>query len=109
CFFFQAEDGIRDGHVTGVQTCALPISLVNARPRLIGTPTTSKYFEVVGVPIKRGRAFTNADRDTASAPVIVSQHLATTYWGEREDRKSCVQGGGVEIGGNVSVDGEGSR
>src|SRR5437870_13616287 len=25
CFFFQAEDGIRDGHVTGVQTCALPI------------------------------------------------------------------------------------
>src|SRR5437870_10506518 len=24
-FFFQAEDGIRDGHVTGVQTCALPI------------------------------------------------------------------------------------
>src|SRR5690606_39866237 len=28
-FFFQAEDGIRDFHVTGVQTCALPIS----RPR----------------------------------------------------------------------------
>src|SRR6266508_5064848 len=25
-FFIQAEDGIRDGHVTGVQTCALPIS-----------------------------------------------------------------------------------
>ena len=26
-FFFQAEDGIRDWSVTGVQTCALPISL----------------------------------------------------------------------------------
>src|SRR5690606_40610283 len=26
-FFFQAEDGIRDFHVTGVQTCALPILL----------------------------------------------------------------------------------
>src|SRR3989442_10298615 len=26
CFFFQAEDGIRDADVTGVQTCALPIS-----------------------------------------------------------------------------------
>ena len=25
CFFFQAEDGIRDRDVTGVQTCALPI------------------------------------------------------------------------------------
>src|SRR5690606_40352747 len=29
-FFFQAEDGIRDFHVTGVQTCALPISILNA-------------------------------------------------------------------------------
>src|SRR5437660_9222981 len=28
-FFFQAEDGIRDGHVTGVQTCALPICTIN--------------------------------------------------------------------------------
>src|SRR5436309_14109835 len=36
-FFFQAEDGIRDFHVTGVQTCALPISpsrkLSNSTPR----------------------------------------------------------------------------
>src|SRR4051794_41969244 len=30
--FFQAEDGIRDGRVTGVQTCALPI----CRPRSPG-------------------------------------------------------------------------
>src|SRR6266581_3742098 len=30
CFFFQAEDGIRDGRVTGVQTCALPISSPSA-------------------------------------------------------------------------------
>src|SRR5690625_5384632 len=28
-FFYQAEDGIRDGHVTGVQTCALPISVTS--------------------------------------------------------------------------------
>src|SRR5439155_12712179 len=33
CFFFQAEDGIRDGHVTGVQTCALPISSWNCAVR----------------------------------------------------------------------------
>src|SRR5690349_24836092 len=36
-FFFQAEDGIRDLYVTGVQTCALPISGVRStgadRPR----------------------------------------------------------------------------
>src|SRR5205807_3441158 len=30
-FFFQAEDGIRDYKVTGVQTCALPIYFLNAR------------------------------------------------------------------------------
>src|SRR5256885_6907054 len=29
-FFFQAEDGIRDYKVTGVQTCALPISRISA-------------------------------------------------------------------------------
>src|SRR5204862_2623996 len=31
-FFFQAEDGIRDLYVTGVQTCALPISSHRSRP-----------------------------------------------------------------------------
>src|SRR6266487_2897948 len=34
-FFFQAEDGIRDGRVTGVQTCALPIS-TEPLPRQFG-------------------------------------------------------------------------
>src|SRR5215204_5250689 len=29
-FFFQAEDGIRDHYVTGVQTCALPILLTRS-------------------------------------------------------------------------------
>src|SRR5256885_8965525 len=35
-FFFQAEDGIRDYKVTGVQTCALPISAcLEMRPELV--------------------------------------------------------------------------
>src|SRR5204862_1152046 len=45
-FFFQAEDGIRDLYVTGVQTCALPISLARRlkeaypkRPLIISTTT----------------------------------------------------------------------
>ena len=33
-FFFQAEDGIRDWSVTGVQTCALPIWPLQKRQRL---------------------------------------------------------------------------
>src|SRR5207249_5615329 len=32
-FFFQAEDGIRDRNVTGVQTCALPIYHLRSRSR----------------------------------------------------------------------------
>src|SRR5438034_2357351 len=32
-FFFQAEDGIRDHCVTGVQTCALPIFAMDEYPR----------------------------------------------------------------------------
>src|SRR5690606_40935219 len=35
-FFFQAEDGIRDFHVTGVQTCALPIFPQAMAETLIG-------------------------------------------------------------------------
>src|SRR2546425_8202547 len=34
-FFFQAEDGIRDKLVTGVQTCALPISDAAARSTMM--------------------------------------------------------------------------
>src|SRR5438876_12450005 len=34
-FFFQAEDGIRDGRVTGVQTCALPIVTPGGEKRIL--------------------------------------------------------------------------
>src|SRR5439155_9513935 len=38
-FFFQAEDGIRAGHVTGVQTCALPIyAMINVSIAATFTP-----------------------------------------------------------------------
>src|SRR5690606_40081379 len=36
-FFFQAEDGIRDFHVTGVQTCALPICWFRAFRLKVGS------------------------------------------------------------------------
>src|SRR5699024_12216416 len=44
-FFFQAEDGIRDRNVTGVQTCALPIL---AEPE---SPATSCSFIPVEIPV----------------------------------------------------------
>src|SRR5258708_28838522 len=43
-FFFQAEDGIRDDLVTGVQTCALPIYRAAAgnRPRFASSPASAR-------------------------------------------------------------------
>src|SRR5690349_24255389 len=42
-FFFQAEDGIRDLYVTGVQTCALPISKATVNAARIQLP--SRFIE----------------------------------------------------------------
>src|SRR5690606_39945754 len=52
-FFFQAEDGIRDFHVTGVQTCALPILLHFFGPRASRQPNgwtrSQKMFTQAGM------------------------------------------------------------
>src|SRR5690625_5833632 len=68
-FFFQAEDGIRDGHVTGVQTCALPISLHGEFRR--------------GLQVNRGVAAAGTDRinigiDRKSTR-LNSSHVAISY------------------------------
>src|SRR5690606_40923277 len=47
-FFFQAEDGIRDFHVTGVRTCALPIWAAEPTERDAGPHT--RVVVGVGVP-----------------------------------------------------------
>src|SRR5690606_41107970 len=52
-FFFQAEDGIRDFHVTGVQTCALPISEQMTLRASVGPQ--------VNFNLKKNQATTNAD------------------------------------------------
>ena len=49
-FFFQAEDGIRDIGVTGVQTCALPIlknGIVYVLVRLVENTTENEIIDVV--------------------------------------------------------------
>src|SRR6266702_6367038 len=61
-FFFQAEDGIRDGHVTGVQTCALPISRSSDCP----------------APPRRRGSSGHRDRDRKSTR-LNSSHVAISY------------------------------
>src|SRR5699024_11732605 len=47
-FFFQAEDGIRDRNVTGVQTCALPISTMGGKDFGEYTNYINSAFATVG-------------------------------------------------------------
>src|SRR5690349_23099579 len=47
-FFFQAEDGIRDLYVTGVQTCALPILARRAQSVSHGGAIVSQWVKVPG-------------------------------------------------------------
>src|SRR2546430_10343616 len=56
CFFFQAEDGIRDLTVTGVQTCALPIYQHLDVPGAL-TVTTGTILLVFGLTNAAGLGF----------------------------------------------------
>src|SRR5205823_10510810 len=55
--FFQAEDGIRDKLVTGVQTCALPISRVGGLPLLKKGPDQATFWSRKRVTVTGGRGF----------------------------------------------------
>src|SRR5215204_5803407 len=76
-FFFQAEDGIRDHCVTGVQTCALPI-FSSALGRRVSKSTTGSggiahrnAIAEVSIGSFMSASFANADgcrQDTSGAP-----------------------------------------
>src|SRR5690606_39445748 len=65
-FFFQAEDGIRDFHVTGVQTCALPISSITAT-------VSSSIVSVIG-SVRHGTVTSNVS-PIAYVLMFLSFHL----------------------------------
>src|SRR5207248_8553019 len=95
--FFQAEDGIRDRTVTGVQTCALPISSgrsadipvrCNTRTqfRLRQNPRVCVLPNIAGnvrAPEKRGGAFPNR---AMAAPLVVVPPRSE----ERRVGKECI-------------------
>jgi predicted permease len=49
---------------------------VNADIRVVG----GRYFEALGIPLRSGRAFTEADTEEKDGVVIVDEHLAQEYW-----------------------------
>src|SRR5256886_13504823 len=62
-FFFQAEDGIRDLTVTGVQTCALPICAADQRLELeAGSPEAAVLEQQPGFKLGVGEPELGIDR-----------------------------------------------
>src|SRR2546426_10483574 len=80
-FFFQAEDGIRDYKVTGVQTCALPISGLGAPPE--PHDRERRHEPQLGV----------GDRQRAAAPAARALR-GSGRWTTRASRDSGRVGGG---------------
>src|SRR5690606_40941218 len=69
-FFFQAEDGIRDFHVTGVQTCALPI-FQHVHPNLRNPTTTHcRSPAYVYSSVTRTRRSSRDEGDVSALPAV---------------------------------------
>src|SRR5258707_10096816 len=85
CFFFQAEDGIRDIGVTGVQTCALPILLNGS-----GTDSDGSIASYLWTQVSGGAAsLTNANTAnlTASGLQAGSYVFRLTVTDRSEERR----------------------
>src|SRR5207253_3892055 len=76
-FFFQAEDGIRDGHVTGVQTCALPIS---------SFPSVS---DATGAPVPRAPVASLTDGNDVACVAFRHRRPPRSRSEERRVGKEC--------------------
>src|SRR4051794_41859955 len=79
-FFFQAEDGIRDGRVTGVQTCALPICGQRA--------ARSQTFPGVNVNLTPGGPLT-AINANGYTPLPAGPLHVRVIWSDEIGRASC--------------------
>src|SRR5699024_12194134 len=90
--FFQAEDGIRDRNVTGVQTCALPISKPNAMPESV-TDRLSTRHEHLFMFTKSRRYWFDLDpiREALARPEALDEGIV--FGGKNTDveigRASC--------------------
>src|SRR5699024_12066875 len=93
-FFFQAEDGIRDRNVTGVQTCALPIC------------SCGRFSTVKIARFKRLRCFFSSPGLVQTVPqqysVSKSCNGSENRSEERRVGKECREGGGLEQDKEVS-------
>src|SRR5436305_13616423 len=93
-FFFQAEDGIRDADVTGVQTCALPI-LSSASTRVMGTSrnATSATASARTPPTPSMTVMPNEiGRASCRERVEISVVVVSSKEKQKEDKKNPSRG-----------------
>src|SRR5207245_6909886 len=92
-FFFQAEDGIRDATVTGVQTCALPISRPRSRQFSFLSLPPGKRFPLAAVARRRLRALLVKQCPLCRLPhSLTKQVLRTMRSEDRRVGKECRYG-----------------
>jgi putative ABC transport system permease protein len=53
-------------------------------PKADITIVSGDYFKTIGVPMLRGRSFSDNERDTSQVPVVISQRLATVNWPKQD-------------------------
>src|SRR2546430_9525301 len=85
-FFFQAEDGIRDLTVTGVQTCALPICDSPLRQRCLAG---NAAFQASNVDVEDYHDVVNALMDGPEVDAEVSWDIRWSRSEERRVGKEC--------------------
>src|SRR5690349_24158336 len=86
-FFFQAEDGIRDLYVTGVQTCALPISLELGRPTCSWRRSAMERLEAVGRPYRVLYSSSNARSEEHTSELQSRRDLVCRLLLEKKKKK----------------------
>src|SRR5207237_3088315 len=87
-FFFQAEDGIRDSSVTGVQTCALPICLSHAIICDSGSPDLGSMRSGIGrCAVLRRLDAEPGDVERRSEERRVGKECRSRWWREHEKKK----------------------
>src|SRR5207244_8552734 len=98
-FFFQAEDGIRDDLVTGVQTCALPIFPVNSVMQGLFDLSTLSIAEVDRVEILRGpfSAIYGGQALGRSEERRVGKECRSRWWAADKKKKVKERNGGYSI------------
>src|SRR5438128_8304441 len=89
-FFFQAEDGIRDATVTGVQTCALPIYAVGGHaqgPSFVPSALRVPTYRIVTLGCKLNQADSSA-LEARSEERRVGKECRWRWWSSDQRKRT---------------------